>query len=70
MWRVFRGRINVVFSPSFTSIPPQIHHQKPPSATTFSQKPLQKHHFTTPEKIPTKQRQSRSSAAVLSEQIS
>src|SRR5258707_7796569 len=28
MWHIFRGRIQVVFSPSFTSIPPQIHHQK------------------------------------------
>jgi len=28
MWHDFRGRINVVFSPSFTSNPPQIHHQK------------------------------------------
>jgi hypothetical protein len=28
MWHVFRGRIKAVFSPSFTSIPPQIHHQK------------------------------------------
>jgi hypothetical protein len=28
MWHIFRERIQVVFSPSFTSIPPQIHHQK------------------------------------------
>jgi hypothetical protein len=40
-WHVFRGRINVVFSPSFTSIPPQIHHQKTTIYTTFSQKSQQ-----------------------------
>ena len=35
MWHVFRGRIKVVFPPSFTSLPPQIHHQKTTICTTF-----------------------------------
>jgi hypothetical protein len=44
---------------------PAFHHKftikKPSSAATFSQKPLQKHHSTTPKK---KQRQSRSPAVI------
>jgi hypothetical protein len=45
--------------------PPASHHkftiEKPQSATTFSQKPLQKHHLATAQK---KQQQSRSSAVI------
>jgi hypothetical protein len=40
----FRWQIQVVFSPSFTSIPPQIHHQKTIICTTFFAK--------TPAKTP------------------
>jgi hypothetical protein len=46
----FSDRISVVFPPPFTSIPPQIHHQKTTICTTFFAKPLQKHHLTTAEK--------------------
>ena len=27
MWRIFRSRLNTIFSPRFTSIPPRFHHQ-------------------------------------------
>jgi hypothetical protein len=55
--------------PSFSHhLSPASHHKftikKPLSATTFSQKPPQKRHSTTPEKLSKKQQQSRSSAAV------
>jgi len=55
MWHVFRGQINVVFSPSFTSIPPQIHHQKTTIRTTFFEKTPAKTPFHHTKKISKKQ---------------
>jgi hypothetical protein len=46
----FARPINVVFSPSFTILPPQIHHQKTTICTTFFAKTPAKPPFHTPEK--------------------
>jgi hypothetical protein len=46
----FARRINVVFSPSFTSLPPQIHHQKTAICTMFFAKTPAKTPVHTPEK--------------------
>jgi hypothetical protein len=41
-WHVFRARKMTVNLPAFTSNPPQIHHQKPRSASRFCQNTQQK----------------------------
>jgi hypothetical protein len=47
----FSSAKTTVKAPSFDRISPQTHHKTPRSARTFSQKPLQKPHSTSREKM-------------------